>query len=77
MKKIICNVKYDTEASELLNKRTSGAYGDPAGYEELLYKTKDGKFFMYCNGGSESPYPKEEIRRLSAKKADEWLSSGN
>ena len=38
MKKIICKVEYDTTASELVKKVTSGVYGDPAGYEETLYK---------------------------------------
>jgi hypothetical protein len=74
MKKIICKVEYDTEVSELVEKRTSGAFGDPAGYEESLYKTESGKFFLYTNGGPESPYTKEDIKRLSAAKADEWLS---
>ena len=74
MKKIICKVEYDTEKSELVSKKCSGAYGDPAGYEECLFKTEDGKFFLYGNGGNESPYPQETIRRMSAAKADEWLN---
>ena len=32
MKKVICKVEYDTEASELLAKKTEGAFGDPAGF---------------------------------------------
>lgn len=74
MKKIICKVEYDTEASELVAKKASGAFGDADGYEESLYKTESGKFFLYTNGGPESPYTKEDIKRLSAAKADEWLS---
>ena len=31
MKKTICGVEYDTEASELLGKVTVGSIGDPAG----------------------------------------------
>ena len=72
MKKVICKVEYDTEASELILKKTSGAFGDPAGYEESLYKTADGKFFLYVNGGAESIYPTENIKRMSAAKAEEW-----
>ena len=72
MKKIICKVTYDTEASELILKKTSGEFGDPAGYEESLYKTADGKFFLYVNGGEASIYPKEDIKRMAAKKAEEW-----
>ncbi|MBO5897157.1 MAG: hypothetical protein J6Q83_07650, partial [Clostridia bacterium] len=66
MKKVICKVEYDTESAELILKKTSGEFGDPAGYEESLYKTADGKFFLYVNGGEESIYPTENIKRMSA-----------
>ncbi len=72
MKKVICKVEYDTEASELILKKTFGEFGDPTGYEESLYKTADGKFFLYVNGGAESIYPEENIKRMSAAKAAEW-----
>ena len=72
MKKIICKVEYDTEASELVAKYTNGYFGDPAGYEESLYVTATGKYFLYVNGGEESPYAKEDIKRVSAAKAEEW-----
>lgn len=74
MKKIICKVEYDTEISEIVEKRTFGELGDPKGYEEILYKTPSGKFFLYVNGGAESPYTEENITRMSAAKADEWLA---
>jgi len=77
MKKIICKVEYDTENSELIEKRAFGAFGDPAGYEESLYKTEGGKFFLYVNGGAESQYAVENIKRMSAAKADEWLAAKN
>ena len=73
MKKIICNVEYNTTTSEIVKKMTFGEFGDPKGYEETLYKTADGKFFLYVNGGEESPYKKEDIKRMSAKKAEEWM----
>ena len=72
MKKVICKVEYDTEASVIVAKYTSGEFGDPAGYEETLYETATGKFFLYVNGGAESIYAKEDIKRMSAAKADEW-----
>ena len=72
MKKIICKVEYDTEKSELVQKYTKGNIGDPAGYEESLYVTENGKYFLYTNGGAESIYPEEGIARLSAAKAEEW-----
>lgn len=72
MKKIICKVEYDTDKSELIARNTFGAFGDKDGYEESLYITKDGKYFLYTNGGEESKYPKESITRMSASKAEEW-----
>ncbi len=74
MKKIICKVEYDTATAELVKKNVSGEFGDPAGYEESLYKTADGKYFLYVNGGEESPYTEENIKRMSAAKAEEWLA---
>ncbi|MBQ7115660.1 MAG: hypothetical protein IJN94_04505 [Clostridia bacterium] len=74
MKKVICKVEYDTATAELVKKNTFGEFGDPAGYEESLYKTADGKFFLYVNGGEESPYKEENIKRMSAAKAEEWLA---
>ena len=72
MKKIICKAEYDTEKSELLSKKCYGAYGDPAGYEECLFKTAEGKLFLYGFGGEQSPYPQEIIKRMSAEKARVW-----
>ena len=72
MKKIICKVEYDTENAKLIAKYTNSNFGDSAGYEESLYETNDGKFFLYVNGGADSIYPEENIKRMSAAKADEW-----
>ena len=77
MKKIICKKEYDTAASTVVKKVTSGEFGDPAGYEETLYVTAEGKYFLYLNGGKESIHAKESIKRLSAAKADEWKSEHN
>lgn len=73
MKKIICKKVYDTETAELVKKQTFGYFGDPAGYEETLYKTPEGYYFLYVNGGAESKYTKEDIKRVSAEKAKEML----
>ena len=75
MKKIICKVEYDTEASTVVEKRTFGNFGDADGYEETLYVTDSGKYFLYTNGGVDSIYPEENIKRLSAAKAEEWKNS--
>ena len=36
MKKVICKVEYDTEASELIQKKVFGVFGDPKGYDRRL-----------------------------------------
>ncbi len=75
MQKIICKKVYDTETSTLLKKVTYGFYGDPTGYEESLYRTESGAFFLYTNGGAESKYPAENITRMSKEKKDAWLQA--
>ena len=77
MKKIICKVEYDTENAQLIGKFTSGEFGDAAGYEESLYETADGKFFVYVNGGAESIYPSEDIQRLAKTKVAAWKAEHN
>ena len=74
MQKIICKKVYDTDNAELVKKVTFGQFGDSNGYEESLYKTDGGLFFLYVNGGINSKYPKEDIVRMSAEKAKTWLA---
>ena len=75
MKKIICGTEYDTAASTVVKKVVNGFFGDPAGYEETLYVTADGKYFLYTNGGEESKYTAEKITRMSKAKAVEFIAS--
>ena len=75
MKKIICKKEYDTETADLIKQHTVGAYGDPAGYEETLYQTADGLYFVYVCGGEASPYPAEDIQRIAKTKVKEWLAN--
>ena len=64
---------YDTEKSTELGTRAFGVYGDPAGYEETLYKNRQGFFFVLDRGGDASPYADgEDIRPLSADEAAAW-----
>ena len=74
MKKIIRNNEYDTETAVLIKKHTVGYFGDPAGYEESLYQTPKGLFFVYASGGPESPYAMEKITCVSKAKADVWVA---
>ena len=75
MKKVICKVEYDTNNAEIVAKFTSGELGDSTGYEETLYKTAEGKYFVYENGGADSIHPEENIKRIAANKVDEWKSA--
>lgn len=74
MKKIICKCEYDTTTAELVKKYTVGEFGDPAGYEESLYQTPTGSYFIYVNGGADSDYPTEDIKRIAKNKVEAWLA---
>lgn len=75
MKRIICKREYDTETATLVHKHTVGYFGDPAGYEETLYQTQDGLYFLYFCGGPQSPYAEENIERLAKTKVKAWVES--
>ncbi len=73
MKKIICKKEYDTDTATLVKKFVSGSFGDPAGYEESLFQTPGGLYFLYVCGGAASPYPTEDILRLAKAKVSDWM----
>ena len=75
MKKIICKKEYDTETATLVKKYTYSYFGDPAGYEELLFQTPGGLYFLYVCGGEKSPYPTEDILRLAKAKVNDWIEN--
>lgn len=75
MIKTICKKEYNTENATCIKKCTYGYYGDPAGYEETLYQTPEGLYFLYVSGGEASPYPKEDILRLAKNKVNAWLEN--
>lgn len=75
MKKIISKKEYDTETATLVKKYTYSYYGDPAGYEEILFQTPAGLYFVYCRGGESSPFPTEDIQRLAKTKVDAWIEN--
>lgn len=75
MKKVICKKVYDTDTATLLKQVTVGYFGSPDGYEERLYKTENGLFFLYTNGGAHSKHTKEDITRMSAEKSNAWLKA--
>ena len=75
MKKIISKKVYDTETATLVQKYTSGSLGDPAGYEEDLFQTPEGLYFVYGVGGETSKYPTEAIQRLAKTKVKDWMEN--
>lgn len=74
MKKIICKKEYDTETATVVKKVTFGNYGESTGYEEVLFQTPDGLYFVYVNGGEDSIHPTEDISRISKAKVEQWLA---
>lgn len=75
MKKIICKKEYDTDTATLIHAYSFGTLGDSAGYEEDLYQTPEGLYFLHVGGGESSPYPKEDILRLAKTKVKDWMES--
>ncbi len=66
---------YDTDKATVVKKVTSGAYGDPAGYELTLYVTAEGDYFLYSFGGAESAYATEKITTMTKAKAEAWIKA--
>lgn len=75
MRKDIDGVTYDTSHSTLDKKFTYGTPGDPAGYEETLYITSGGRYFIYTNGGAQSRYPQENITPIEREGVKDWILS--
>ncbi|MDE7087399.1 MAG: hypothetical protein K2O67_04320 [Clostridia bacterium] len=75
MRKEIDGAVYDTQSATVDKKFTFGAPGDDSGYEETLYISFDGKYFIYTNGGPKSKYPHENITPIEREKVLEWLMS--
>lgn len=75
MLKVIDDVIYDTSASTVDKKFTYGKPGDADGYEETLYITSEGRYFIYTNGGHNSKYPAENITPIEREDVKNWMLS--
>lgn len=75
MCKEIDHILYDTVSSTVDKKFTFGIPGDPDGYEETLYITNDGKYFIYTYGGPLSKYPVENITPIAREDVKNWMLS--
>ena len=77
MKTVIRKREYDTETATVVKKLTKGFYGDPTGYEQILFQTPEGLYFEYVRGGEQSPYPQENICCVAKTKVKAWLEQHN
>jgi hypothetical protein len=83
MKKIINGSRYDTDKAECIATASSGHYTtDFAYWEESIYRTPRGRWFVAGEGGPMSRYSRsrgnetsgsEDIKPLDDKQAQEWL----
>ena len=73
MKKVICKKTYDTETATLIKAYSFSQLGDPAGYEEDLYQTPEGLYFLHVGGGETSIYPAEDSVRMAKTKVKDWM----
>jgi hypothetical protein len=72
MQKTICGKLYDTETATRIKSKSVGTFGDPAGYEEILFMTPEGNYFLYGAGGKDSVYATPKLTRVSKQKAEAW-----
>jgi hypothetical protein len=72
MKVTINGKTYSTYDAQCLGYRHIGDFGHHDGFEEQLYAAEDGRHFLYCIGGPESPYVEPQVNLLGEKKAKDW-----
>jgi len=72
MRKVIGGKTYDTRTAKLIGVKYEGSFGQPNGFEEQLFATKNKQYFLYGMGGQESKYTKPEIVVLTEKEAGNW-----
>lgn len=49
----------DTDTAVAIAHRNYGDFGDPAGYEETLFRNRNGFYFILGCGGNLSPYSED------------------
>ena len=63
---------YDTDKAACVGSKYVGEFGQPDGFEEKLFATEAGRFFLYGTGGSDSPYGEPSIQLLTKAQALAW-----
>jgi hypothetical protein len=72
MQKRIDGKMCDTEKATVVGSKAVGDYGDPTGYEEILYVNKMKQHFLYGNGGLDSKYVKPTMVLFTNEQATVW-----
>lgn len=65
---------YDTDQATEIGAKHVGFYGDPAGYEEKLFKKGAGDYFLFGQGGPHSQYSQPDLTVLDLENAKTWLT---
>lgn len=63
------------ETATEIRRVTRGYFGDPHGYEEILFRTKNNRYVLLQKGGSESPFKEEKITQILKTEAEEWMAN--
>ena len=74
MLKIIDGRRYDTNTARLIQKKSNQHADSDARWEETLYRSKTGLWFLYCTGGEKTIYAKPSISPISEDAAVTWLT---
>lgn len=82
MKKILNGKMYNTETAELCGSYSNNkSYSDFGYIHECLYRKKNGKFFLHCEGGAMTIYAEhygnassygQRITPLTESEARDW-----
>lgn len=58
-----------------IRRVTKGYFGDPYGYEEILFRTRNNRYVLVQRGGHESPHQEEKVTQILKAEALEWMAS--
>ena len=73
MKKVIRGLRYNTDTAKKVGSDSYSNYGDLQYWSEELYRTSQGNWFLYGEGGALSKYARSAIIPLTRVKAMSWL----